>query len=61
MTTITLEVPDDIAEKFSSQKVVPFSNFLEELENNSWHDFDVNMDANDFLSVLETQVLQNKK
>ena len=46
---------------YKNMKVTPINTNIDELENNSWHDFDVNIGANDFLSVLETQVLQNKK
>lgn len=60
MTTLTVEVPKSIAKKFATQKVVNYKKLFEELENNSWSDFDVKMSAENFLETLDREVLNHK-
>jgi len=57
MTTLTVEVPDHIANKFKSYTIVNYKLLFSEVEKENWTDFDVNMSADNFLIELDKEVL----
>lgn len=64
MAVISVEVPDTIARKFKPYTIVKYEYLFSEQEKwneNEWVDFAVNMNAEDFLVSLKTDVLDFKK
>ena len=65
MTVISVNVPDVIAKKFISYKVVNYKDLTmeEKLINMDWewwNDVSIDMEANDFLSVMKKEIIDKR-
>ncbi|OIP55069.1 hypothetical protein AUK10_00125 [Candidatus Gracilibacteria bacterium CG2_30_37_12] len=69
MAVISVEVPDAIARRFKPYTIVKYEYLFEKktleesetVDGAGWVDFEVNMDAGDFLKSLKKDVLDFKK
>ncbi|MDQ7009449.1 MAG: hypothetical protein Q9M94_04135 [Candidatus Gracilibacteria bacterium] len=65
MTVISVDVPNIIAQKFLSYKIVKYKDLTMEerlinMDGEGWNDTVVDMEANDFLSVIKKEIINKR-
>jgi hypothetical protein len=53
MSTITVDLPEKIAQRFRNKVKIWYNKLIEDYENYGWTDYDVDLDIKEFIMTIE--------